>query len=151
MQTGESDKLMLQPFAVLLPIDIVVSVKIFALMFLLRLGYQLKIRLQTARALDQAVHTINWTGAKSICNFCCPLRQIQTHNKLELLKTFHLCVSLIVFFIRWIHFCTLCALWRSFLTFKNLYFHDKFLKHSRYDKVKMEEISRITYFAREKK
>ena len=112
---------------------------------------KLIIRRQTARALDHSVHTINWTGAKSICNFCCPLTQIQTHNKLELLKTFHLIVSLIVFFIRWIHFCTLCALWRSSLTFKNLYFHDKFLKHSRYDKIKMEEISRISYFAREKK
>ena len=67
---------------------------------------KLIIRRQTAGALDHSVHTINWTGAKSICNFCCPLTQIQTHNKLELLKTFHLIVSLIVFFIRWIHFCT---------------------------------------------
>ena len=65
IQTGESGKLKLEPFVVLLPI--VGSVKQFALMALLRLECQLKIRRQMAQALDQAVHAINWTGAKSIC------------------------------------------------------------------------------------
>ena len=49
---------------------------VFDLMSLLRLGCHLKIRQQTARALDQAVHAINWKGAKSICYFCCPLRDL---------------------------------------------------------------------------
>ena len=40
---------------------------------------------------------------------------------------------------------------RIVLTFKNLYFHNKFLKHSRNDKVKMEEISRITLHVRKNK
>ena len=52
IQTGESGKLKLESFAVLLPIDIVVSVKLFALMSLMRLECQLKIRRQMARALN---------------------------------------------------------------------------------------------------